>query len=173
LQAREKTVQETPSTFFRFNKLITKKKTAFFLLFVLSVIPYLGKLNNGFLRWDDTRFIIQRESIHHLGNIPEQFINGQDGLYRPLRAALYSFAWAAFKDSATGYQILGILLHAFCVLAFYFVILSLFRNGWIAFLAATVFAVHPIHVERVAGITASFDLLGDGLLLWAIAAYIK
>ena len=138
----------------------------------LAVLVHLGKLANPLLQWDDRRFILNQPLVHSLVHWPRFFVAGQDGLYRPLRTLLYALSYRLFDGRAPGYQVVGLLLHAACCAAF----LLLLRRAAIperaAFLSALVFAVHPVHVERVAGITASYDLLGDGLLLAALTLYL-
>lgn len=163
--------RETPMTGW------TKRQVALAIAWVLlwAVVPYLGKLHNGFLLWDDKRFIHEAEPIHSLGNLPQFFRMGQDGLYRPLRMALYAVSYdtLGFGTRPLGYEIVGLLLQAACALFFFLLLRALKCPDVAALAAATVFAAHPIHVERVAGITASYDLLGDALLLWALFLYFR
>lgn len=142
------------------------------LVLFFSVSPYLGKLANTFLVWDDQRFILRNEAIQSLGNASQFFTQGVDGLYRPLRSLLYALCYALFENNAIGYQVVGIALHAGCALAFFWMLRKAAFSPLTSTIAAVIFAAHPIHVERVAGITASFDNLGDGLLLASIALYL-
>lgn len=138
-----------------------------------AVVAYLGKLTNGFLLWDDKRFIHQRELIHDFANLPQFFATGIDGLYRPLRTTLYALSYdvLGFGEHALPYQIVGLLLHALCAVFVCLLFYRLTKSNFVAGVAGLIFAAHPIHVERVAGVTASYDLLGDGLLLIALFMY--
>ncbi|HPM75597.1 MAG TPA: hypothetical protein PK961_00800 [bacterium] len=138
-----------------------------------AVGAYLGKLTNGFLLWDDKRFIHRHELIHDFANLPQFFASGIDGLYRPLRTTLYALSYdvLGFGEYALPYQIVGLLLHVLCAVFLCLLFYRLTKSNFIAGAAGLIFAVHPIHVERVAGVTASYDLLGDGLLLIALFMY--
>jgi tetratricopeptide (TPR) repeat protein len=144
------------------------------LVCLLAVAPFLPKLGNGLLLWDDERFIRQMTLIHSLANFGRFFAHGVDGLYRPLRDALYALSYDTFgfADRPLGWQIVGLVLHALCAALFYRLARRLLAGGVAALAAGALFATHPIHVERVAGITASYDLLGDALLLAALLAYV-
>ncbi len=141
---------------------------------LLAALPYLGKLGNGFLLWDDVRFIHHDAAVHSLANLPQFFSEGTDGLYRPLRRVLYAISYDAFGFAAKplGYEIVGLLLHLLCSVAFFGIARRLTGRLTLAGMAGAIFATHPVHVERVAGITASYDLLGDGLLLLAIYLFL-
>ncbi|HPQ68801.1 MAG TPA: hypothetical protein PKW95_06710 [bacterium] len=143
------------------------------LVGLCAVVAYLGKLTNGFLLWDDKRFIHQRELIHDFANLPQFFTTGMDGLYRPLRTTLYSLSYdlLGFGEHALPYHVVGLLLHALCAVFVCLLVYRLTKNNLIAGVAALLFAVHPVHVERVAWVTASYDSLGDGLLLIALFMY--
>lgn len=134
---------------------------------------YLGKLTNSFLMWDDFRFIVNRELIHSLANIPQFFTQGIDGCYRPLRTVLYALSYHFFGENPVGYQALGIFLYVVRSVAFYLLLTKIPLKPLLARVAGLLFAVHPLHVERVAWITASFNLLGDVFLLFAVALYLS
>ncbi len=144
------------------------------VLVLLATGPYLAKLGNSYLLWDDPRFIRDDRLMHSLANLPQFFTSAQDGLYRPLRRTLYSVCYDVLGlRQPEGWEAVGILLHLACTLAFFGVARRLTRSLTAAGIAGAVFAAHPVHVERVAGITASFDLLGDGLLLLAVYLYLR
>ena len=150
-----------------------RQRSWLLLITLVSMTVYLGKLGNDLLMWDDRRFILARKCIHSLANIPQFFAQDVDGLYRPLRTTLYAIAYQLFETNPVGYQALGVMLHVGCCLAIYLLFRRLGLTNTAAGIASLVFAVHPIHVERVAGVTASFDMLGDGLLILALAMYMK
>jgi tetratricopeptide (TPR) repeat protein len=140
---------------------------------LLAAAPFLPKLWNGLLQWDDERFITRWNLIHSMRHFTQFFRRDMDGLYRPLRTALYAVSYdlLGFADRPLGYQIVGLALHATCAGLFFLVARRLLHSETAAFAAGALFAVHPIHVERVAWVTASYDLLSDALLLAALAAF--
>jgi tetratricopeptide (TPR) repeat protein len=108
--------------------------------------------------------------VHSAGNAPHFFAHDMEGLYRPLRETLYAVSWdtLGFGAQPLGYQFVGLALHGICCVAFFLLLRRLGVGESAAIVAGAIFAVHPAHVERVAWITASYDLLGPALLLLAL-----
>ncbi len=139
------------------------------LVFVVAAAAYAPKLPNGFT-FDDRVFIQTDPALRSLPGALHEFTVDQARLYRPLRSlALASLIHFFGLDSSLPFQVAGILFHA--ALSALVVCLAWFmlNNVEVALLAGLVFALHPVHADRVANITGSFDLLG---LVLAYAAWI-
>ena len=76
-------------------------------IFVLGALAYAGKLSNPLLQWDDRRFILNQPLIQSLTNWRRFFVEGQDGLYRPLRTLLYAVSYRFFDGRPLGYEVVG------------------------------------------------------------------
>ena len=93
-------------------------------------------------------------------------------LYRPLTL----FLWALIVNvnglsSTWPFHLLSVLVNAGVVVLLYFAVLRLFRRPRLAFVAALLFALHPLHSEAAAYVAGLSDLLAaatvlGGLLLW-------
>jgi len=97
-----------------------------------------------------------------------------DGLYRPVTTLSLLFNYAVLGNglNPAGYHALNFLLHAANVCLVYALARRLLGDARAAFLAAALWAVHPIGVEAVANIAGRADLLAamavlGGLLLYA------
>lgn len=145
---------------------------AIIILTVVTLCSFSNIFANQFV-WDDFEFIVDNPSIRSLNNIPLFFQESVVNLYRPLRTTLYAFSYALFETNPLGYHIIGLLLHLLCVGVLYFIFFQLSQKRWIGFLAAALFAVHPIHTESVTFITASFDLLGPLFFLLSFYFWIQ
>ncbi len=143
------------------------------LLLLVTFALYSGKLFVPFM-WDDYPFILQNESIHSLGNIPHFFVSDTSLLYRPLRQTLYAFSYALSAENPLGYHLVGMFLMGGSVLAVYRLLslLSFAEYPEACFAGSLLFALHPVHADRVMMITASYDLLGDLFTLLALVGYI-
>jgi protein O-mannosyl-transferase len=150
-------------------------------LFVLAVGCYANTLMNAFV-YDDELQILQNpyvKSWHYLGAIFRttvwSFIGaaGDTNYYRPMMTLTYLVLWKVFGNSPVGYHLLNILLNALVVTCVYYVGRELFRSHWAAFVAATIFAVHPVHTEAVAWIASVPDLDATLFCLLAFYAYVK
>jgi len=80
-----------------------------------------------------------------------------------LMYALYS------GKAAWGYHLTNILLHVVSCCLLFYLLISLNYSGKVAFIAASIFSVHPVLVQAVAWIPGRNDIL---LTLWSLAAFI-
>jgi len=135
------------------------------LLFLATLAVYASVLHGGFL-WDDDAYVWQNAaltSLHGLGRIWLK-PGAVDSIIRS--PTPYSGRIPSVGLNTFGYHLLNVLLHSFNAL---FVGLALtrlrVRGAW---LAAFLFAVHPVHLESVAWITELRTfcriLLSDGSL---------
>ncbi|CAN5352128.1 tetratricopeptide repeat protein [soil metagenome] len=162
-----------------------KKFIAPLLLVVCAVAAYLPALRNGFV-WDDQALVLRDPLIRSWQLIGEGFSHflftdaAASDFYRPLQRLSYTLDYAAFFISPLGYHLVSILWHAAAAVAlFYFAEelvgrcdFSLAQARVAAFLAALVWALHPIQsaaVIYVAGradpLAAAFGFLGLYLAL--------
>ena len=100
-------------------------------------------------------------------------------LYRPLTLFLWALLANAtgLEPTATGltgtwaFHLLSVLINAGVVLLLYLATLRLFGRPRLAFVAALLFALHPLHAEAAAYVAGLSDLLAaatvlGGLVLW-------
>ncbi|MCZ6689381.1 MAG: tetratricopeptide repeat protein [Planctomycetota bacterium] len=141
----------------------------------LATLVYVNSLTNEFI-WDDIRGISRNHLIKRVRHIPQIF--GSDlyagtgeraGNYRPVLLTTFALDYAIFRGPRPwAFHLVNLFLHA-GVSWLVFLVLSrlLNRSGEAPFLAACLFAVHPIHSEAVAVIMGRAELLAAGLLLGA------
>ncbi|MAG08142.1 hypothetical protein CMO89_01610 [Candidatus Woesearchaeota archaeon] len=143
-----------------------------FILIIAVLIVYSNIFRNEFV-WDDNFFIVEREEIKDLRNIPSFFAQDAEGLYRPMRTVFYAVSYALWKENPFGYHVNSVLIHIITSILVYLIILRISAKPKLSFLAALLFAVHPIHIEAVTFITANFDMLGVIFYLLAFLYYLK
>ena len=142
------------------------------LLFFAVLASYLNIFQNEFV-WDDFFFITDNMHIKDLGNIPDFFTQPSTGdLYRPIRQVFYAINYKIWGINTFGYHLNSFLLHFFVTALFYFITLKLTNKPGFSFIAALLFAAHPVHVERITNMTAAFDVFGILFLLLALFFYI-
>jgi len=141
------------------------------LIILLSLISYVNVFDNEFV-WDDHIFILENTDIKSFSNIPYFFKEDVDGLYRPLRSLHYTIAYSIFKKNEFGYHLNAVFFHIAISILIFFIIKNIIGRKSIALVSSLIFAVHPIHTERVANMTAGFDLLGIFLFLLSFYFYI-
>jgi tetratricopeptide (TPR) repeat protein len=139
-------------------------RLVFIILLVFAV--YAATLTHGFV-WDDTTIIVNNPLLEKLGNIPQFFLSedaleDSSGYYRPATYISFALDRAFWGVKPVGYHSTNLVLHMLVVLLFYAVIAALFKKERLAFVAALVFALHP-----VAGETVNFLAGGRNTLLSA------
>jgi protein O-mannosyl-transferase len=139
------------------------------LLVTATVLAYYPAWH-GQLVWDDEAHIAKAE-LHSLSGLVRTWIEpGATQQYYPL---VYSVFWVEHRlwgSSTLGYHLLNILLHAASALLLVGILRRLAVPG--AWLAAAIFALHPIQVESVAWIAELKNTLSGLLFLSSVWAYI-
>src|SRR5262249_11114622 len=136
------------------------------LLFLLAVLPYLNTLHNGFVNDDDAQ-VLHNPYIRDFSHLREIFTTEvlsyqgkgfTENYYRPLMNFGYLLCFRLFGPRAYGFHLVNVLLHGLVVVLLFAVTKRMFRNSTLAFVAAGLFALHPIHTESVDWIAAVTDL---------------
>ncbi len=93
--------------------------------------------------------------------------------YRPVVAATFFFDFALWKENPLGHHFNNMLLHFLASVLVFYLILRISGNSKIAFLTASLFAVHPIQSEVVNASGYRSDILMAIFTLSAILAYLR
>jgi len=130
-------------------------------LSVITLAVYLAAVRAGFLAVDDT------DTIRHIqsGNvsITGLFLTPGKAYFRPMAMLSLFTDFLLFGGNPAGYHLTNLVLHlANVLLVYYLATLLMGKNreaGIYPFLAALLFAVHPVNSEAVVWISARPDLL--------------
>ena len=133
-----------------------------------AVVPLLPTLRAAFV-YDDTTIIRDNpllrgwDALAGVWSAPYWPATGADvsGLYRPLHVAILALLWNAGGGAAWPFHLYALALHAVVAAAMWW----LMRRGVGAFAAgvgALWFATHPLHVEAVASVANTAELLVAG-----------
>jgi Tfp pilus assembly protein PilF len=151
------------------------------LLLVLAIACYANSLTNGFV-YDDEQQILQNPYIKSWHFLPQIFgttvwsFVGAAGLtnyYRPLMTFSYLLLWQIFGDMPFGFHLLNVVVNGAVVLLVFYAGLALFRDRRVAWVAAALFAVHPVHTEAVNWIAGLPDLEATFFFLLAFWLFSK
>ncbi len=133
-------------------------------LILAAIAPFVASIFYGYV-YDDTAIILRNPTIHGWGGLARVWTqpywidsveNG--GLYRPLLLAIFSLIWNGAHKYAIAFHIFAIAAHTAATLLLW-TFLKRAVTSWPAALGALWFALHPVHVEAVANITNSSEVL--------------
>ena len=136
------------------------------LLILIAGLPYLNTLWNGFVQ-DDNRQVLSNPYLRSFSHLREIFAanvwsyvgaQGMTNYYRPLMTLWYLFCYQFLGPLAYGFHLANVVLNAAVVCLVFLVTERIFRNRTWGFVAAVIFALHPIHSESVDWIAAVTDL---------------
>ncbi|HEX3724973.1 MAG TPA: hypothetical protein VHV08_01970, partial [Pirellulales bacterium] len=141
------------------------------VLVVLVAIVYWPTLGNGFI-WDDDSYVENNPTLTSWQGLYDIWFKlGAVPQYYPLVHSSYWLEHRLWGVDPRGYHLVNMLLHATTAVLAWRVLVRLAMPG--AWLAAAIFAVHPVQVESVAWVTERKNVLSAALALGSILAYLK
>jgi len=152
----------------------------YLLLFALGTLPYANTLLNGFV-YDDDLQILENPAIqnfHHFRQVMTDIwafagANGAGANYfRPVMALTYLALHKIYGNLPLGFHIVNVALAGCVVCLIYGVTLRCTSSKPVAFIAAIIFALHPVHSETIAWVAGINDLEATLLLLIAFWIFV-
>jgi tetratricopeptide (TPR) repeat protein len=140
------------------------------VLVAATLIAYLPALRGGFV-WDDEAHIPPHR-LGALAGLSDIWLHpGATQQYYPLVFSIFWLEHKLWGDATLGYHLVNVFLHCLGALLFLRILRALEVPG--AWLAAAIFALHPVHVESVAWMTELKNTLSGVLYLGSVLAYVK
>jgi tetratricopeptide (TPR) repeat protein len=140
------------------------------VLVALVVLAYLPTLSNGFV-WDDDAALTQNPFMASDDGLRQFWLTADTPDYWPVTATTLWVEWRLWGLRPAGYHATNLALHAAEVLLLWAVLRRLRLPG--AWLAAALFAVHPVNVETVAWITQRKNLMAMLFFLLSVLAFLR
>ena len=128
------------------------------LLIFFTLIVYIPAMRGGFV-WDDDYHVKDNANLRSVGGLAQIWLDPFSGGYQyyPLVFTSFWLEYQLWGPSPTGYHVVNVLLHAINAVLLWLVLRRLkVPGGW---LAAMIFAIHPVQVESVAWITERKNVL--------------
>jgi len=139
----------------------------------LAAAMALPSLRNEFV-YDDALVVLQNPLVHGLAHSRELWQSSYwpaGLLYRPATTQLFALEWTLGGGSPVLFHAVGILLAALTALLVFRLCRRLLPEP-AAVLAAVLFALHPVHVEVVAGVVGQAELLAALCALLAVERFL-
>ena len=143
---------------------------------MLAVVSSATGLSNGFAL-DDLAIVVDNSRVHSLDHWARLFAlpywPPQYGasLYRPVVTLGYALQWSAGGGSPWVFHLCSVLLYAGLCVVMLALLLEMLRPIP-AMVAASLFAVHPVHVEAVANVVGQSELLAALAVVGSCVVYI-
>ncbi|XP_022126724.1 protein O-mannosyl-transferase Tmtc3 [Pieris rapae] len=151
------------------------------IIVLACILVYHNSLYCGFV-FDDISAIKENRDLRPQTPISNIFLNDFWGTpihkeqshksYRPLTVLTFRWNYAIHGLQPAGYHLVNLLLHALVSLLYYRVC-AMFLPEFASFVAAILFAVHPIHTEAVTGVVGRAEMLSSVFFLGALLCYAR
>ncbi|HEY3246361.1 MAG TPA: tetratricopeptide repeat protein [Phycisphaerae bacterium] len=140
------------------------------LLFGLVIAAYFPTFFSGYI-WDDDLYLTQNPAITQPGGLGRIWLSADCPQYYPLVFTTFWVEHHFWGLAPAGYHLVNVALHATNALLLAGLLARLgVRGTW---LAAAIFAVHPVHVESVAWITERKNVLSLCFYLLAFRSFLR
>jgi len=163
-----------------------------FVIALITLLLYLPTLNNGFVYWDDPKYVYENLSIRTLDL--DFFKWAATAVvvsnWHPLTLLSHAVDYRLFGLDPWGHHLTSMLFHSVNTALFFFLTLRLIEFGsrgargfarytlinpavlLSASLAALLFGLHPIHVESVSWVSERKDVLSALFFMLSIYFYL-
>jgi protein O-mannosyl-transferase len=172
--------------------IIKQRYIGIFLMVVLTCLVYANSFQASW-HLDDYANIVYNKKLHlnelNYSSIVETFyanprVNGR--FYRPIACLTFALNWYAGQNEVFSYHLVNLWIHCLAAIILLKVVMLLFRTPmlsghyqssdapyWIALLAATLWAVHPIQTQAVTYIVQRMASLAGLFYIFGIFCFLK
>ena len=155
--------------------------TGIFLVTATIFCLYSVSLGHNFL-FDDEDIILLNPIIRDTGAVAKFFQTSffqktpgieftWDQYFRPFTLYTFALDYRFWGVNPLGYNLTNILLHCLTSTLLFLLLSRIFKNNFIAFLCALLYAAHTAHTEAVTYIASRGDLLAGVFTLSALLFY--
>ena len=164
------------------------------LIFLVTFLVYTPVLNNDFVNWDDTLYVVENQNIRSLDlkAFYWMFTTFHAGFWFPLTWFSHALDYALWGLNPRMHHLMSIILHGFNTLLVFLLVLRLFLRAHahhstsfskmsksilpqsliVGSVTALLFGLHPLRVESVAWAAERKDLLCACFVFLSLLSYL-
>jgi len=136
----------------------------------LTLASYRPALSGGFV-WDDDNSLTRNPLMQSASGLRQFWWSTAPADYWPVTESIFWLEWRAWGERPAGYHAINLGLHLASCFLLWSILDRLRISG--AWLAAVLFALHPVNVESVAWIAELKNVLAMGFYLGALRAFLN
>src|SRR3990170_5480931 len=153
------------------------------LILLFTAGLYLNTLDNELTYWDDNRYVTENPRVKDLslkGVIgifdPRDITRDKDSTlteYLPLTTLVHAVAYRAGGLKPWPYHTANLLFYLLDIVLLYWFLVHVTGSSAMSLIAALAFSVLTVHVESVAWVAATKDVLSFAFLIGSFILYIR
>jgi protein O-mannosyl-transferase len=148
----------------------------YLFLVAISVVVFGQTICYEFVNFDDDLYVYNTPAIQSgltIKGIGLAFISPHARNWHPLTTLSHMLDCQLYGLNAGGHHATNIILHTIAVLLLFRVLRQMTGAVWKSAIVATLFAVHPLHVESVAWVSERKDVLSAVFFFLMLYAYTR
>jgi Flp pilus assembly protein TadD len=146
------------------------------ILFVCTIVAYIPALRADFVSYDDGVYVTENAQVQS-GLNPDSvrwaFANGHSGNWQPVTWLSHMFDCELYGQAPWGHHLTNVILHGANTVLLFLLLRRITGNAFPSLFVATVFALHPLHVESVAWVSERKDVLSTFFAMLTLMAYAR
>lgn len=145
-----------------------------FLLIIAVFLIYSPSVTYDFINLDDNVYVSQNTRVQggfSSENLRWAFTTNEVGTWQPLVWLTYIAQWKLFGGHPGGFHMVNCLFHIANTILLFLLFSRMTKEIWKSLFVATLFAVHPLHVESVVWITELKDVLSTFFWMLTMICY--
>lgn len=154
-----------------------RRIVAWMSVVALALASSVTSLTNKYA-YDDLSIIVNNDRIQslagwwHLWMQPYWPEHRGGGLYRPITVLSFSLQWVVGNGDPVVFHVVSVVLYTLVCATVFWLAIQLFPLKF-AWIAAALFAVHPLHVESVGNVVGQAELWAALFMILAVAVFIR
>lgn len=143
-------------------------------LTVMTVAVLWGVRGNDFLNYDDFQYVTDNSHVNSglsKENLIWAFTSGYAANWHPVTWLSHMVDVELFDMNPQGHHLMNLLLHTVNSCLLFLILNKITGAVWRSVLVASLFAIHPLHVESVAWVAERKDVLSTFFAMLTLLVY--